>query len=118
MHRPYKIYRPSLHILMASGQPDFPLVGEKNHSLANINIRCTQFPTVGENNHSSATHTTLCLQNPQLSGKMIYGNPSCSRKITIHQRISTLGIQDTIREKNHSLANINISCTQFPTVRE
>ncbi len=48
MHRVYKIYRPSLHILMASGQPDFPIVGEKNHSLANINIRCTQFPTVRE----------------------------------------------------------------------
>ena len=48
MHRVYKIYRPSLHILMASGQPAFPIVGEKNHSLANINIRCTQFPTVRE----------------------------------------------------------------------
>ena len=73
-----------------------------------------EFPTVGENNHSSA-NTTLCVQNPQLSGKMIYGNPSCSRKITIHQRISTLGIQNTI---NHSSANANCGCTEFPTVGE
>ena len=73
-----------------------------------------EFPTVGENDYSLA-NTTFCVQNPQLSGKMIYGNPSCSRKITIHQRISTLGIQDTI---NHSSANANCGCTEFPTVGE